>query len=116
MVLEVQGNRDTKRDYKINKIIREMSDFKTKLEISDLMVRLDKIEETLVENFNFMTNKQIKKMMRALSKVSYQITKKINIKLKTIKVESKRDFLHYIFRKNINTKNKLMKRYKIKTQ
>lgn len=114
MVLEAQENKSRRNE--INKIIREVSNFKIKLDIASLMVRLDKIEETLNQHFNFMSNNQVERMLKALAKTSYLITKKINMKLKTVKVESKRAYLHFIFRKNINKKNKLVRNYKIKTQ
>lgn len=40
------------------------------------MIRLDKIEETLNQHFSFMSNVQVERMLRALAKTSYQITKK----------------------------------------
>ena len=114
MVLEVQES--NKRKNEIDKIIREVSNFKIKLDISSLMIRLDKIEETLNQNFSFMSNIQVERMLRALAKTSYQTTKKINIKLKTVKLQNKRDYLHFIYRRTINKKNKLVRNYKIKTQ
>ncbi len=114
MVLEVQES--NKRKNEIDKKIREVSNFKIKLDISSLMIRLDKIEETLNQHFSFMSNVQVERMLRALAKTSYQITKKINIKLKTVKLQNKKDYLHFIYRRTINKKNKLVRNYKIKTQ
>ena len=75
VVLEAQENNSRRNE--INKIIREVSNFKIKLDIASLMVRLDKIEETLNQHFNFMSNNQVKRMLKALAKTSYLITKKI---------------------------------------
>ena len=50
MVLEAQES--NKRKNEINKTIREVSNFKIKLDISSLMIRLDKIEETLNQHFS----------------------------------------------------------------
>ena len=114
MVLEAQES--NKRKNEIDKTIREVSNFKIKLDISNLMIRLDKIEETLNQHFSFMSNVQVERMLRALAKTSYQITKKINIKLKTVKLQNKKDYLHFIYRRTINKKNKLVRNYKVKTQ
>ena len=115
MVLEVQENKEINN--KINKAIKEVSNLKTNLAVCDLVIILDKIEETLEQYFNYMSNAQVKRILKALSKVSYQITKKIGYRLKKIKKnEIKKDYWYFIFRNSINKKNRLMRNYKVKTQ